>query len=91
MAACAEGRRLRAADRLTKQTKEHLKRLAGKRGLKLPGLTELAKAKEKGALAKKEAKSKFVNAMLVMAGPNSADIEIGAWADWARGHMANNK
>ena len=80
-AACADGLRLPAVDRLTKMKKGVLKRLCGRSGLRLPGLTKIAKIKNKEG-----GKAKLVRAMLTMA--RLEDAEIGAWAAWARQHIA---
>ena len=65
-----------------------IKEEAGRQpGPKLPGLTRTSQLGSQPR-KRREGKIRFFSGM---AGPNSADIEIGAWADWARGHMAKNK
>jgi len=78
-AACADGLRLLASSRLDAQSKGALKKMAGKQGVRLKGLT---------AIAKKAGKEPLVAALVGMAGAG-AEIEIGAWTDWARQRIAS--
>ena len=78
-AACADGERLPASSRLDAQSKGALKKLAGRQGVRLKGLT---------AIAKKPGKEPLVTALVAMAGAG-AEIEIGAWTDWARQRIAS--
>ena len=88
--ACKMGREGRARETLMGLTKEQLKKLCGRHGLKVKRLTKLAK-KLPGE-STREGKARLVDPILRMMGNEDVEaLKIGDWADWARSRIAGTR
>ena len=84
--ACKAGPAGRARVALMGLTKQQLKKIGGRQGVRVKGLTDLTK-KVKGETIS-TGKAKLVSRMLEMMGKDDVEaLRIGDWADWARGRI----